>query len=663
MILCGLRFLYGTCSNLKKLMKNLLLLLLMVPFAGFTQQPGDILREFNSIAETEKKGAAGFLKNNLGSVASSNFDIHHYTCEWTIDPAVRYIKGKITPAFTITSATSSIIFDCSNQLNVDSVMYHGAAITFQRDIADALTIQFPGNISASVNDSVSIYYQGTPILTGFGSFYQGLHSGVPVIWTLSEPYGARDWWPCKSGLDDKADSIDIYLTYPNSYVASSNGIMIDQQSAGGNNISHFTHHHPIASYLVAFAISNYDVITDTVNANGKVYPYISYGYPELKHFIFPWEYLTKDCFRLYSEVLGDYPFEKYGQTQWGWPGGMEHQTNSFIIVCSLTLTSHELAHQWFGDRVTCGSWAHIWLNEGFASYLSSFYLEKYYPAINVTILADALKRVTSVPTGSVFVTDTSDVNRVFSSRLTYNKGMYVLHMLRWVLGDSLFFKGLRQYLNDPTLKYGFAKTEDLQRNMEQVTGKNLATFFHQWIYGEGWPSYSATYSQNKNLWVKVKLEQTTSDPSVAFYKMPVQLVFKNGQQTKKFVVDHQFSKQEYWLNVGFVPDTLMIDPDAWILAKTKTTVKETATPGIADEVLVYPNPSPSNGNVVLRNPTGSRFSIQLYNALGQLVFLTDVPTPGRDEIIPLPFARLARGTYWLRLSNDKNLQLVKKIIH
>jgi hypothetical protein len=145
--------------------------------------------------------------------------------------------------------------------------------------------------------------------------------------------------------------------------------------------------------------------------------------------------------------------------------------------------------------------------------------------------------------------------------------------------------------------------------------------------------------------------------------MPVQLVFKNGVQTKKFVVDHKFKQQEFWLNLGFVPDTLMIDPDAWILAKTKTSVKENATSTKIDELLIYPNPSPGNGTVLLRNPTGSIFSVQLFNALGQLVFSRTLQTPGRDEQITLPFARLARGTYWLRLRNDKNLQLVKKIIH
>ena len=644
-------------------MKNILQLLLALPLTCFSQITPDLQRELLSIADTERKGAEGFFQNKMGSLASGNFNVHHYRCEWQVDPGVRYVNGKITSSFSITSPTNTISFDCTSQLTIDSVVYHGASISFQRDVPDGLTVQFPTTLALNAKDSVSIYYQGVPPGSGFGSFYQGLHAGVPVIWTLSEPYGAKDWWPCKSGLDDKADSIDVLLTYPNAYVGTSNGLQVNQQTNGGYVTTHFAHKYPIASYLVAIAVTNYVVNTDTVHASGKIYPYISYGYPEQMHLLFPYEFYTKECFRFFSEVLGDYPFEKYGQTQWHWNGGMEHQSNSFVLYTTRSLTSHELAHQWFGDKITCGSWAHIWLNEGFATYFSCLYFEKFYPPVHTGILGNATIFITSVPDGSVYVTDTTDVNRVFSSRLTYNKGMYAVHMLRWVLGDSLFFKGVRQYLNDPALKYGFALTADLQRHLEQVSGKNLSRFFQQWIYGQGWPSYSATYSQNNNLWVKVKLDQVTSHPSVDFYEMPVQLVFRNGQQTKKFVVDHKYKKQEFWLNVGFVPDTLMIDPDGWVLAKTKTTAKENGTSSKDDEVIIYPNPSPSDGNIILRNPRGSVFSAQLYNALGQLVYSKTIQTPGQDELITLPFSRLARGTYWLRLSNDKNLKIVKKIIH
>jgi hypothetical protein len=236
-------------------------------------------------------------------------------------------------------------------------------------------------------------------------------------------------------------------------------------------------------------------------------------------------------------------------------------------------------------------------------------------------------------------------------------------MLRWILGDSVWRKGLQEYLNDPKLAYGTALTEDLQRHLEQVSGKNLSSFFQKWFYGEGYPNYNAVWSQNNNNWANVELNQTTSHASVSFYDMPVELVFRNATQSKSFVVDHQFSGQRFWLNVGFVADTIIMDPKLWILSKTKTSQKIPAATNSSDDVIIYPNPSPANGNVVVRNPTSASISVQLYNSIGQLLFSTQVQTSGKDEYITLPFTRFAKGIYWVKVSNEKGLNLVKKILH
>ncbi len=236
-------------------------------------------------------------------------------------------------------------------------------------------------------------------------------------------------------------------------------------------------------------------------------------------------------------------------------------------------------------------------------------------------------------------------------------------MLRWILGDDYFFKGVRQYLEDPKIKHGFARTADLQRNLEQVSGKNLSTFFQKWIYGEGYANYSATWRQNSNNWAKVKLNQTTSHNSVSFYEMPVELVFVAGTQRKSFVVDHRYSGQDFWLDVGFVADTMMIDPNIWILAKNKTAVKESVNPGKSDELLVFPNPSPGNGNILLKNPTGKLLSVQLFNSVGQLIYSKSWQTLGSDELFTVPMANLPRGGYLLSIRNDKDLKVMKKIIH
>ncbi|HYC27185.1 MAG TPA: M1 family aminopeptidase, partial [Chitinophagaceae bacterium] len=341
---------------------------------------------------------------------------------------------------------------------------------------------------------------------------------------------------------------------------------------------------------------------------------------------------------------------------------MEHQTNSFIRNTAPAISAHELGHQWFGDRITCGSWSHIWLNEGFAHYLSGIYTQFYHPTYYRGFLEETIFNSCLEPGGSVYVADTTDVNRIFDGRLTYNKGAFVVHMIRGILGDSLFSKAMKQYLADPKVSYGFATTEDLQRNLEQASGKDFKDFFKNWIYGEGYANYNAEWSQNNNNWVKLKLNQTTSHPSVSFYAMPVTLEFISANKRQKVVVDHKYSGQEFNIQLDFKADSVAIDPDLWILAKTKTSKKMNASLQ-PDIIQLYPNPSPGNTVLSLQNPTGSRLYVRVMSASGQLVYKNDISTNGQDEKISLPIDHLPRGTYMVDIRNDKGLKLIKKVLH
>lgn len=596
------------------------------------------------------------------TVASENFDVHHIRFDWYVDPAVHYIGGKISFAYTITQNTNSITFDLLKQLTVDSVWYHGNKIPFTQTANDGVVINFPATINNGVKDSVSIFYQGVPAASGFGTFYQGTHAGVPVIWTLSEPYGSREWWPCKNGLTDKADSIDVLITCPQQYQPSSNGVIVSNTINGAQRTTHFKHRFPIATYLVAIAVTNYQIHNDTAMVGNVTIPVENFYYPESPNFNGFISY-HRSAMRTFAKLFGIYPFaaEKYGHTQWAWGGGMEHQTNSFVNFPSPNLAAHELAHQWFGDYITCKSWQHIWLNEGFATYLTLMFLEYGYPASYGPNLVGTFNNVLSDSSGSVFCADTSDVGRIFSGRLSYNKGAYVLHMLRGVLGDSTFARGVRRYLSDPAVKLGYALTSDLQRNMELESGRNLSSFFQKWVYGEGYPNYRAEWSQNKNNWVKVKLTQSTSHPSVSFYEMPVTLLLRGASQGTSVVADHTFSGQEFWFNPGFAIDTLIIDPNLWILSKIKTSVKLNSSAD-ADDIKIYPNPSPGQLYISLKNPSDQKLFLRLYNSIGQLVFTKNMDTPGRDELISIPATVLAKGTYLLQIRNEKGLKVVKKII-
>ena len=233
------------------------------------------------------------------------------------------------------------------------------------------------------------------------------------MWSLSEPYGARDWWPCKNGNNDKADSVDIIVTAPAQYKAASNGLLQGEVLIGGGTkkVTHWKHRYPIATYLICFAVTNYSVFNNTLQLGNVSLPVVTYCYPETQS----WFQSSTTQYQLpqlsfFHGLLGDYPFikEKYGNVQFGWGGGMEHQTCSFLVVPYEGLMAHELAHQWFGDKITCARWEDIWLNEGFASHMTmGYWVEKAYPLKDVIAYRKSeIDDITSQPGGSVKVDDT-----------------------------------------------------------------------------------------------------------------------------------------------------------------------------------------------------------------------------------------------------------------
>ena len=483
---------------------------------------------------------------------------------------------------------------------------------------------------------------------------QTTHSGIPVIWTLSEPYGSRDWWPCRNGLDDKADSIDFFISCPNTYRASSNGSLINETDNGITRTAFYKHRYPIASYLVAFAVTNFRVLNHSVQLGSVNLPVITYCYPESESSFQQNTPKVLQQLSLFHEYFGDYPFinEKYGHTQFGWGGGMEHQTNSFIASPNENLMAHELAHQWFGDKITCGSWRDIWLNEGFATYLSYFYFEKTDPSNHNNRLRSLNASITNSPDGSVWVDDTTSIGRIFSSRLSYNKGAYLVHMLRWVLGDTLFFRGIRQYLADPKITYGFARTDDLKRNLEQVSGRVLAEFFRDWFFGQGHPSYIVKWNQDNNNRALISVSQTTSHSSVTYFEMPLALKFKSGSLEKTIVVNNTRGEQFFSDEIGFKADTVLIDPDFWILSRNNVSMKDITltNPNPGYEIKVYPVPASTNEvTLSLTNPVSSTAGLRIFNTLGQLVWQQQVSTPGPFELIQINISKLSAGVYLLHI--------------
>jgi aminopeptidase N len=596
--------------------------------------------------------------------ASNNYDVKYYRCEWEVNPAVRYINGKVTVYFVITSSTNNIQIDLMNPLVVDSIKQRNVVLTKQH-INNTLSVNFTATINTGVLDSVTIFYQGVPPNTGFGSFEVTSHAAVPVMWSLSEPYGSRDWWPCKNGLDDKADSVDIIITTPSQYKAASNGLLQSETLiAGGTKKATFwKHRYPIASYLVCFAVTNYAVFNNAVVLGGTNLPMQTYCYPENQASFQNGTQNVLDALQLFHNNFGDYPFlkEKYGHVQFSWGGGMEHQTSTFIVSTDEGLIVHELAHQWFGDKITCASWEDIWLNEGFATFLAAFYMENKYPANTLGARKAVVNNITSAPGGSVWVDDTTNVGRIFSGRLSYNKGSYLLYMLRWKLGDAAFFNALRQYQKDPKLIYGFANTDDLKKNMEQVSGQNLTEFFKDWFKGQGYPTYNVTWTQVGSNYVNIKMNQTTSDPSVDFFELPVALKFKNATQEKTIVVDNKTNGETFFRSIGFIADTVLIDPEYWLVTKNNTSTK-IPDPALGQNIVqVFPNPVGNRFYIYMRKMIAPTANINLYNAAGQLVYTRNINLVNGSEYIEVPSQYLSAGAYFLRI-NAGDFKFSKKLV-
>ena len=633
------------------------------------QIPVDYCKQVFEIALAEQLAhqriTAGVNNIIETTLASNNFDVKYYRCEWEVNPAIRYIAGKVTIYFTVTAATNNIQLDLMNPLVVDSVKQRNNILIKQHS-SNTLTVNFISTINTGVTDSITVFYRGVPPNTGFGSFVLDSHAGTPVMWSLSEPYGSRDWWPCKNGLDDKADSIDIIITAPAQYKAASNGLLQSETliAAGTKKVTFWKHRYPIASYLMCFAVTNYAVFNNSVLLGSTNLPMQTYCYPESQASFQSGTQNVLDALQLFHNNFGDYPFikEKYGHVQFGWGGGMEHQTATFIVSLSESLVAHELAHQWFGDKITCASWEDIWLNEGFATHLAAFYMENKYPANIINSRKAVINNITSVPGGSVWVDDTTNVGRIFSGRLSYNKGSYLLYMLRWKLGDVDFFNALRQYQKDPKLAYGFASTDDFKKNLEQVSGQSLTEFFKDWFKGQGYPTYNVQWSQIGSNYVKIKMNQSTSHTSVDFFELPVALKFKNATQEKTIVVDNKTNGETFIRNIGFIADTVLIDPEYWLVTRNNTTAKVADVASGQNIIQVFPNPIQDRFYIYLRNMSSATATINLYNAVGQLVYTKNITLINGSEYIEVPSQHLPAGAYFLRINGAGGFKFVKKLI-
>jgi len=347
---------------------------------------------------------------------------------------------------------------------------------------------------------------------------------------------------------------------------------------------------------------------------------------------------TKSMLRIFSEAYGLYPFinEKYGHSQFGWGGAMEHQTMTSTTNFAENTISHELAHQWFGDMITCANWPSLWLNEGFAVFSESVFLERFYGAgAYKAHMGDAMSAAMNA-TGTLYVQDTSTVANLFDFNRVYAKGAWTLHMLRHVLGDSVFFRSMRAYAADPRFRFRSATTEGFRSVCESVSGKDLGYFFDEWVYGEGYPRYGYRWTSAPSgggYRVSLTLSQNGSSAATPFFSMPVDIRLVAETRDTTVAVFHTATGETFTFQVPFLPSDVQIDPDKWILRDV--TPPDAILPDSYALAQNYPNPFNPGTWLSFSLPHRSDVTLIVYDPLGR-------------EIAALIRGQLEAGTHAVR---------------
>ena len=650
-------------------MKKMLLMLLVLSFTFTFSQSGKdgcILGKTSHFNRLQKFAGINYP-------GDSKYDVKYYKLDLAVNHTSQTISGNVTcKADIIQSNVTEIYYDLTNPLIVDSVLFNGNNVSFTRG-TNTLNIQTGTTLNQGDNFTTVVYYHATPGSSGFGSFEFSSQNGNPAIWTLSEPYGAKDWWPVKDTPADKADSADFWITVSTSLTPVSNGKLMEIVDNGnGTHTYKWKISYPIAQYLLSMAITNYALYTN-------YYHYSPTDSMPITHFLYPASLnsniaqlnKTPGMIEVYAEKFGEYPFlnEKYGHAQFGWGGGMEHQTISSMGGFSNGLISHELAHMWYGDKITCKDWHHIWLNEGFATYGEAVIVEALSgtAAYNNQIANEMSAAKNAV--GSIWVQDISQVWEIFNGNRSYAKGCVVLHMLRGIVGDSTFFDILRTYTFDPNVAYGVATTEDFQAIAESVSGLDLDYFFQQWIYGENYPRYSVVWSKHSlggnlyNLSLKIT-QNVNSNPS--YFTMPVQIKVNSATGDTTITVFNDSQVQTFNVTVANEPTSISFDPGNWILKTLNsvvTDVEDELQPNKFSLEQNYPNPFNPSTTIKFNLAANGLTTLKIYNVIGrEVATLVNGQVEEGPHEITFDATNLPSGVYFYTLSSGSFKETQKMIL-
>ncbi len=654
-----------------------LIILSLISYASFAQWndliPNDGKQEYFQHQKALKVFDPNYLWQNDHLW---DYDVHFYFIDINVSPANIYISGNTSIGATAVIQVDTFAFELIPEMTIDSF--------FMNDVRDTNIIHDGNNVLVPVSAipignyfTAKIYYHGQPPTGGFFSGVTHDHSytyNKDVTWTLSEPFAAKDWFPVKQVLEDKADSAWIFLTCDSAYMAGSEGLLTNVTDLGnGKKRYEWKEHHAIDYYLLSFAVADYqdyDVYAHPAGLNGDsvLIQNFIYDTPSCLQANKAGIDETAAILELYSNLYTIYPFadEKYGHCLTELSGGMEHQTMTTIGGFSFHLVSHELGHMWFGDNVTCATWSDIWINEGFATYSNYLAVEKLQgwnagQSFIIKTQKNAMSD-TSSSAGSVYIPEEQvfpgNEWRIFNGQLTYDKGASIIHMLRHeIQNDSVFFDVLDTF----QIQYAdsTATGEDFKNVAEAVTGTNFDYFFNQWYYGRGFPYYSYEWYYNNGKF-HLSSVQTTSTPYTTLFTMLMdyKLVFADGSDTiislwqtdniNNYVVP--FEKQV----IAF-----QVDPNNWTLEKVKSIII-----GLPEKIEnpVYfrlgPNPVKDKLMLYFEHPNSQTTkTISISDFEGKIFrrFKT------RNDQKSLFLSGLSNGFYLIKVSDGQNT-FVKKFV-
>lgn len=587
------------------------------------------------------------------------YDVKWYFPDIEVNDSNTFISGTTQIGFESLDIIDTLVFELKSYFEVDTVLINSGAVASFFQVGNILNIIPFSPLEKGEFFISSVSYSGSARASGF---FSGLNNrsdfiyNKKVTYTLSEPHQSSTWFPVKQDLHDKADSVRIWITTDSSLMAGSNGMLTHiSPLEGGRNRYEWNSTYPIAYYLISIAVSDYidysfySPMFD--NSDSLLVQNFIYDHPE----IFQREKInidrTSDMILLFTELFGPYPFssEKYGHAMAPMGGGMEHQTMTTLQNFNFELVAHELAHQWFGNSVTCGSWQDIWINEGFASYaeyLALEFLEGREEAI--AWMENAHSFALRDQTESIYLSKEEAYNplRIFDYNLSYKKGASILHMLRYEINDdALFFGIFRDF--QKRFADSVATARDFLNVVNDFVQEPYDWFFDQWYYQGGIPIIQSSWRQVGDS-LLIDSEQVSSISEEAYFRMHMdfRVIFENGTDTLiRVFFDEPRKKYAFYLTSKAT--SVQIDPYSNNL--TISTIFEYIT----DETIVEINPNPVRNNLYLnfRNEYPGR-SLKITNIKGSVLFRDELPS-ARNITLDLGFLRA--GTYFLILhENEKS---------